>query len=96
MAKFNKDLPWEEIDPETLPAEVAKQYDAYKALYAAAMEPVKAARAKFEEAATKARNIPHTHRLVFSYNFGRLNIALDVASKSKAGSKAVSFASIKV
>lgn len=85
-------LDWRETNPETLPAEVAKAYVTYKSQYAIA----KKAREAFEQAALKASELPATHRLVFSYNFGRLSIAIDKAKAASTSSKAVSFASLKV
>lgn len=86
-------LSWNEVDPATLQPEAAKAYTAYKAIYAQA----KKQREAFEALCLKASELPQTHRLVFSYNFGRLSIAIDLAdTKAKAGSKAVAFSAIKV
>ncbi len=92
MAKTDTKLDWNEIDPATLQPEVAKAHAAYKAIYAKAKE----AREQFETLCTKAAELPKTHRLVFSYNFGRLSIAIDLADVKRTSSKAVSFASLKV
>lgn len=93
MAKtLGNNLSWNEINPDTLQPAVAKLYTAYKAQYAMA----KAARETFEAECTKVSQIPTTHRLVFSYNFGRLSMAIDTAKAKAAGSKAVAFNSLKV
>lgn len=85
-------LTWNECDPSTLSPELAKAYQAYKSAYAIA----KGLRSKFEEAANTAAELPATKALVFSYNFGKLNIAIGEPSKAKGvGSKAVSFMTLK-
>lgn len=90
--KIQVALTWNECDPSTLSPELAKAYDAYKMSYAIA----KALRVKFEEAANKAAELPATKALVFSYNFGKLNIAIGEPAKAKGvGSKAISFGSLK-
>ena len=84
---------WQEVDPATLQPEVAKAYVAYKAEYAKA----KAMREAFEGAARKAAELPATHTLLFSYNFGKLNIAVAKAeTKKTASAKAVAFGSLKI
>jgi flagellar basal body rod protein FlgF len=82
---------WRECDPATLSPELAKAYAEYKAIYAKA----KAARQAFEQAAVKAAELDNGLTLLFSYNFGKLNIAVAKAEPKKtASAKAVSFKDI--
>lgn len=81
---------WEEIDPSTLQPNVAKAYDAYKALYAKA----KALKAAFEAEASAAVPLPTGLELVFGYNFGKLSIAVGEKQEKKASSKAIAFGSL--
>jgi len=70
MAKARSDLTWTEIDPASLPAHVAKQYEAYKTSYRA----MKAEREAFEALVNKGA--PKGKRIVCGYNFGKLSLAL--------------------
>lgn len=70
MAK--SELSWNNVDVTTLPADVRKAYDAYKASYAA----MKDARNAFEKLAASKVDAPKGHRVVFAYNFGKLSVAL--------------------
>jgi hypothetical protein len=82
---------WKECDPATLSPELAQAYGAYKAQYAKA----KAMREAFESAARDAAELPNGLTLLFSYNFGKLNIAVAKAEpKRTASAKAVSFADL--
>jgi hypothetical protein len=92
MAKTDTKLDWNEVDPATLQPKVAEAFGTYKEAYVTAKE----FRKEFEALCTKAAELPKTHRLVFSYNFGRLSIAIDLAETKRTSSKAVSFASLKV
>lgn len=92
MANTTTKLDWNEVDPATLQSKVADAYGCYKEAYATAKE----FRKEFEALCLKASELPQTHRLVFSYNFGKLSIAIDLAdTKSKAGSKAIAFSALK-
>lgn len=91
----NSKLPkeaWKEINPASLSPAAVKAWDAYKAQYKVA----KAARDAFEAILTKAAELPATHRLVFSYQFGKLSMAIDLAKTEGASKKAVDFATLKV
>lgn len=89
----NEKLDWREIDPSSLQPAVAKAYGEYKNMYAKAKE----AREHFERLAEGAVKLPATHRLVISYNFGRLSMAIDVAkSDTKASKKAVPLSALTV
>ena len=93
MPKRDETLNWQEIDPATLQPAVAKAFDAYKAKY----QEAKALREAFENLAFKTSELPATHRLAFSYNFGKLSMAVALAKPAnQAGKKAVSFAALKV
>lgn len=85
-------LDWLEVDPDTLHADVAKAFAAYKAQYAKAKE----LRDTFEELASKKAELPATHRMVFGYNFGKLSIAIDLAKVKGKSKKAVAFSTLKV
>lgn len=88
MAKAKRDvtLDWREVNPDTLPPQVAKAYKAYKAKYAEA----KALKGVFEQEMLKVAGLPATHTLRFGYNFGKLSCAVDVATaQSSASGKAV-------
>lgn len=82
-------LKWAELNPSTdLSKEAKTAYDGYKAIYKQAKE----ARDKFEaivaQEAAKRNVIPDGHRVAFSYNFGRLSVAIapkEAERKAKAG-----------
>jgi hypothetical protein len=76
---------WKEIDPESLAAQQSKLYSAYTTVRKAAAE----AREAFEEAMQDGRAVPAGKRLVFTYNFGRLSVALADGKVKKASAKAV-------
>lgn len=91
MAKSPATTTWTQIDTETLPTPIAKQYANYKSAYAE----MKAERKVFEDALTELLTIPPGKRAVFGYNFGKLSIAIvDDDAKPKAASSAVSLASL--
>jgi hypothetical protein len=93
MAKRTQDttLVWNEIDPATLAPAIKAKYDAYKVAYAKAKE----FRAAFETEASKAAALPATHRMVYGYNFGKLSMAIGLATSEKASKKAVAFDTLK-
>jgi phage baseplate assembly protein W len=72
MAKSPSTANWQTIDPETLPAPVAKQYLRYKETY----KEMKMDRDTFEQAMRDIAPAPTGKRLVFGYNFGKLSVAL--------------------
>lgn len=72
MAKSPSTANWQTLDPETLPAPVAKQYLRYKEAY----KEMKADRDAFEQALRELAPAPAGKRLVFGYNFGKLSVAL--------------------
>lgn len=79
MAK-NTTATWTQIDTESLPAPLAKQYANYKSAYAE----MKAERKAFEEALAAMLSVPAGKRAVFGYNFGKLSIAIVVDDKPAA------------
>ena len=81
MAKSTHDVPadWREVDPDSLPDNLAEAYAAYKSQQRLAAE----ARDKFETAMSAAVPIPHGQRLVFGYRFGKLSIAVVPDDKPK-------------
>jgi hypothetical protein len=79
-------LAWKEVDPETLQSEAASAYNDYKSIRAEA----KVAREKFEKLFTEAAGVPSTHRLAFSYRFGKLSLAIELAETKKTNSKCLS------
>lgn len=82
---------WTQIDTDSLPAPIAKQYANYKSAYAE----MKAERKAFEDAITAQLAIPTGKRAVFGYNFGKLSIAIVADdAKPKSASSAVSLASL--
>ena len=90
MAKQASSATWTQIDTETLPTAIAKQYANYKSAYVE----MKAERKSFEDALAAKLDIPTGKRAVFGYNFGKLSIAIvDDTAKPKATS-AVSLASL--
>lgn len=91
MTKPNNELRWTEINPGTMHAKAKEAYDTLMH----ANERAKAAREKFQEIFAKDAGLPSTHRLLFSYKFGRLSVAIDLAKEKPVGSKAVAFEAIK-
>ena len=90
MAKTSTAI-WTQIDPDSLPTPIAKQYANYKSAYAE----MKAERKAFEEALAAMLTIAAGHRVVFGYNFGKLSIAIVPDDKPAAkASSAVSLASL--
>lgn len=90
MAKPSTTATWTQIDTDTLPISIAKQYGNYKTVYAE----MKAERKAFEDALTAMLTIPSGKRAVFGYNFGKLSIAIVADdAKPKTASNVVSLAS---
>lgn len=82
---------WKQIDTNSLPTPLAKQYENYKSAYAE----MKAERKAFEDALAGMLTLPPGKRAVFGYNFGKLSVAIvDDDSKPKASSSAISLASL--
>lgn len=91
MAKQAQTASWTQIDTDSLPAAIAKQYANYKSAYAE----MKAERKAFEDALATMLNVPQGKRAVFGYNFGKLSIAIVDDDKPAAkASSAVSLASL--
>jgi len=91
MAKTSSPATWTQIDTDSLPTPIAKQYANYKSAYVE----MKAERKAFEDALIGVLSIPKGKRAVFGYNFGKLSIAI-VADDTKPTkvSSAVSLASL--
>lgn len=91
MAKPATNATWTQIDTDTLPTPIAKQYANYKSAYSE----MKAERKAFEDALSALLTIPAGKRAVFGYNFGKLSIAIVADdAKPKSASSAVSIASL--
>ena len=71
MAKDNSAV-WSEINPDTLPIEIAQAYALYKEMY----REMKAQRTQFETMLSNAASVPEGKRIVFGYNFGKLSVAI--------------------
>lgn len=94
MAK--QELNWTELNPASdLSKEAKGLYDTYKAQYAKAKE----ARVAFEAAMSKeaeTRKVTDENtRLAFSYNFGRLSLAIAPKEAAKASKSAPGWAGLK-
>ena len=91
MAKPTSTATWTQIDTDTLPPAIAKQYANYKAAYTE----MKAERKALEDALAAAIAPPSGSRAVFGYNFGKLSVAIvpDDAKPAKA-SAAVSLSNL--
>jgi len=63
---------WDNIDPQSLPEDLAKLYYAYRKAADAANE----ARKLFEEEANEAFDSGPGNRLAFGYKFGKLSVAI--------------------
>ncbi len=82
---------WTQIDTDSLPIAIAKQYANYKSAYAE----MKAERKAFEDALAAMLTLPQGKRAVFGYNFGKLSIAIvDDDAKPAKASSAVSLSSL--
>ncbi len=91
MAKTASTATWTQIDTDSLPTAIAKQYANYKSAYAE----MKAERKAFEDALAEKLAVPAGKRAVFGYNFGKLSIAIVDDDKPKAkASSAVSLADL--
>lgn len=91
MAKSSSPATWTQIDTDTLPTPIAKQYANYKSAYAE----MKAERKAFEDALAAMLNTKPGTRAVFGYNFGKLSIAIVADdAKPKAASSAVSLSTL--
>lgn len=89
MAKSPSTANWQTIDPATLPAPIAKQYDRYKEAY----REMKAERSAFEDAMKGLITVAQNQRVVFGYNFGKLSIALvegEIKPVTKSGAQSLS------
>ena len=84
-----RDVTWQNVDPQTLPEDIAAHYYAYKK----AFELAETARRLFEEEANEAFDVGATNKLAFGYRFGRLSVAI-VPKSSPSAKGAVSLASI--
>ena len=71
MAKDNSAV-WSEINPDTLPQEIAAAYALYKEMYRA----MKAQRTEFETMLSAQASLPEGKRVIFGYNFGKLSVAI--------------------
>lgn len=84
MAKAEKKLlSWMDVDTTTVKGEAAKAYDAYKAAQKAASEKRTAFEAAFVAEARKKKSVPDGKTLRFSYNFGKLAVAVDDDTPAK-------------
>ncbi len=93
MAQQQSTATWQNIDPASLPEDLAKHYAAYKAAYAE----MKSARETFEEEMREAlrSQTPRGKRIVFGYNFGKLSIAcVEDDAKPASTASATSFANL--
>jgi hypothetical protein len=70
MAKT--DAIWTELNPASLPTEIANAYIEYKAAY----KLMKDQRVAFETSLADAASLPEGKRMVFGYNFGKLSVAI--------------------
>lgn len=93
MAK--SELKWTELNPSTdLSAKAQAAYTNYKAVYAKAKEAREAFEALMAEEA-KARKVTNDEtRLAFSYNFGRLSLAIAPKDAPKAGKTTAGWAGL--
>jgi hypothetical protein len=89
--KTQSQLNWNEIDPRTLEPDAKEAYDKLLAIQAKA----KASREAFEKQFAKAVRLPASQRLVFSYKFGRLSVAIADAKPMSVGRKAIHLESLK-
>lgn len=88
MAKEDKKkLSWSDVDETTIKGEVLKALTAMKEARKAARDKADLFEEAFREEARKKKLIPPGKTLKFSYNFGRIGVALDddVAKADKAG-----------
>ncbi len=93
MAKSTSTANWQNVDIATMPADIRKAYDAYKAAYTA----MKADREAFESAmrSALASAMPKGKRAVFGYNFGKLSLAVVDDEPAKPSAKgAISLADL--
>lgn len=91
MAKEAIKATWTQIDTDSLPTPIAKQYANYKSAYAE----MKAERKAFEDAIAAVLSVPQGKRAIFGYNFGKLSIAIVADdAKPKSTSSAVSLQSL--
>lgn len=70
MAKT--DAVWTELQPTSLPTEIAQAYADYKDAY----KVMKDYRLAFETSLANAASLPEGKRMVFGYNFGKLSVAI--------------------
>lgn len=81
MAKERTQAEWREIDPATLTGDIAKAYNQYKEAYRIA----KGNKDRFEAAMSAQAGLERNGlKLIFSYNFGKLSIAVVPNDKPKA------------
>lgn len=78
---------WDNIDPATLPEDLARLYYAYQKAQSVATE----ARKLFESEANEAFDCGPGNKLAFGYKFGKLSVALVPASpRSSTSTKSLS------
>ena len=81
---------WKALDPESLPTDIRKLYDAYKDQQAIA----KRCKAAFENAMRAAVVAPTGKTLYFGYLYGKLSYAFLDDKPTKAKASVVNFASL--
>jgi hypothetical protein len=84
------DLTWQNIDPASLPAPLAKLYASYRAEY----ERAKQAREAFEQAFRSAIVAPSGTEAVLGYRFGKLSFAFAPLKVRAAARNLVDFAKL--
>lgn len=93
MAK--SELKWTELNPSTdLSKDAQTAYNAYKAQYAKAKEARTAFEALMAKEAETRKVINGETRLAFSYNFGRLSLAIAPKDAPKAGKTTAGWAGL--
>lgn len=84
---------WQQLDVDTLPADLQEAYKAYKQAYAE----MKRIRDGFEATLRNNVSLPKGKRLAIAYNFGKLSVAVVDDDNRKPASKAgsISLASLR-
>lgn len=88
-------LNWVELNPsKDLSADAKKAYDTYKAVYAKAKEARTAFEAIMQAEAEKRNVVTDATRVAFSYNFGRLSLAIAPKEAAKASKSSPGWAGL--
>ena len=88
------ELKWNEVDPASLPKDVAERYARYKEAYARMKEARQEFEAGLNEFAKEKGITGEETELAVAYNYGKLSVAIAPKRERKASKRAVALGEI--